>query len=124
MAENNLNSKFNFSANKVHVHHWPLNSSVWSELTKENVNFDLNSNPEKKDILIEDQKIRINDYEFYKIKKVGVTVPLFKNETRMVFESQFRNINAHVHITTNSQNYLEIFNKLMVWKNRCFPDFP
>lgn len=124
MAENNLNSKFNFSANKVHVHHWPLNSSVWSELTKENVNFDLNNNSEKKDILIEDQKIRINDYEFYKIKKVGVTVPLFKNETRMVFESQFRNINAHVHITTNSQNYLEIFNKLMVWKNRCFPDFP
>lgn len=124
MSENNLYPKINFSANKVHVHHWPLNSPLWSKSTKENVDLDLNDNPEKKEILIDDQKIRIDDYEFNKIKKVGVTVPLFKNETRMVFEGQFRNIYAHVHITTNSLNYLEIFNKLMVWKNRCFPNFP
>lgn len=123
MSENNLYSKINFSANKVHVHHWPLNSPVWSKSIKENVDLDLNDNPEIKEILIDDQKIRIDDYEFNKIKKVGVTVPLFKNETRMVFEGQNRNIYAHVHITTNSQNYLEIFNKLMVWKNRCFPNF-
>ena len=123
MSENNIHPKFNFSANKVHIHHWPLNSPVWSKSTKENVDLDLNDNAEKKEILIDDQKIRIDDYEFNKIKKVGVTVPLFKNETRMVFEGQFRNIDAHVHITTNSQNYLEIFNNLMMWKNRCFPDF-
>ncbi|MDH3610530.1 MAG: hypothetical protein OEM79_02070 [Nitrosopumilus sp.] len=124
MTENNQYPKINFSANKIHVHHWPLTSSVWSESTKKMIDLELNDNPEKKNILIEEQKIRINNYEFNKIKKVGVTVPLFKTETRMVFEGQFKNINAHVHITTNSKNYLEIFNKLMVWKNKYFLDFP
>ncbi len=124
MSKNNLESKIIFLANKVHVHHWPLNSSVWSKSTKETIDLDLNNNEEKKEIRINNQQIKINEYEFGKIKRVGVTVPLFKNETRMVFEGHFENVDAHVHITTNSQNYLEIFNKLMVWKNRCFPDIP
>ncbi len=123
MSKNNLKSKIIFSADKVHVHHWPLNFPVWSKSTKEKVDLDLNKNTEKKKIMINDLQIRINDYEFDKIKKVGVTVPLFKKETTMVFEGHFVDSNAHIHITTKSQNYLEIFNKLMLWKNRCFPDF-
>lgn len=124
MSKNNPTSKIKFLANKVHVHHWPLNSPVWNKSTKEDINLKLNENPDKKEILIDNQKIRIINYEFNKIQKIGLTVPLFKKETRMVFEGQLKNINAHVHITTNSENYLDIFNKLMGWKNRCFPDFP
>jgi len=122
LSQNNLESKIIFSAEKLYVHHWPLDSPVWRKSTKEMVDLDLNNNPEKKKILIKDQIIRINDYEFDSIKKVGVSVPLFKRETRMVFEGHFKDSDGHIHITTKSQNYLEIFNKLMSWKNRCFPD--
>ena len=122
MSQNNLESKIIFSADKLHVHRWPHNSPIWSKSTKEMVDLDLNKNTEKKQIMIKDQLIRINDYKFDKIKKVGVTVPLFKKETTMVFDGHFGDSDAHVHITTKSQNYLEIFNKLMSWKNRCFPD--
>jgi hypothetical protein len=122
LSQNNLESKIIFSADKLYVHHWPLDSPVWRKSIKEMVDLDLNNNQEKKKILIKDQIIRINDYEFDRIKKVGVSVPLFKKETRMVFEGHFEDSDGHIHITTKSQNYLEIFNKLMSWKNRCFPD--
>ena len=122
MSQNNLENKIVFFANKIHVHHWPLNSSVWSTSTKENVDLYLNKNTDKKKIMINDQHIKINDYSFDKIKKVGITVPLFKKQTTMVFEGHFGDFDAHIHITTYSQNYLEIFNKLMLWKNRCFSD--
>ena len=123
MSKNNSESKIIFSADKVHVHRWPLDSPVWSESTNEKVDLDLNKNKEKKKIVINDLQIRINDYEIYKIKKVGVTVPMFKKETTMVFEGHLVDLDAHIHITTTAQNYLEIFNQLMLWKNRCFPDF-
>ncbi len=122
MSQNNLDGKIIFFADKIHVHQWPLNSSIWSKSTKEIVDLDLNKNTETKKIIINDLQIKINDYDFDKIKKVGITVPLFKKQTTMVFEGHFRDFDAHIHITTYSQNYLEIFNKLMLWKNRCFPD--
>ena len=34
----------------------------------------------------------------------------------MIFESQYENFFAHVHITTKSQNYLDIFNRLILWR--------
>ncbi len=123
MSKNNPEFKIIFSADKCHVHRWPLNSPVWSKSTKEKVDLDLNKNTEKKKIIISDLQIKINDYDFDKIKKVGVTIPLFKKEMTLVFEGQLIDSDAHIHITTKSQNYLEIFNKLMLWKNRCFPDF-
>jgi len=123
LTKNNLESKIIFSADKVHVHHWPLNFPAWSISTKKKVDLDLNKNKEKKKIMIDDLQIRINDYVFDKIKKVGVTIPLFKKETTMVFEGHFADVYAHIHITAKSQNYLEIFNKLMLWKNKFFPDF-
>lgn len=122
MSKANHETKIIFSASKVYAHRWPLNSQIWSQSTKENVDLKLNYKTEKKEIVINDLIIRINNFEFDKIKKVGVTVPLFKKETRMVFEGHFEDSFAHVHITTNSQNYLEIFNKLMMWKNKCFPE--
>lgn len=123
MSQNNFENNIIFFADKIHVHHWPLNSSIWSKSTKEKIDLELNKNTDKKKILINDQQIKINDYEFDKIKKVGITVPLFKKQTTVVFEGQFGDSDAHVHITTYSQNYLEIFNKLMTWKNNCFPDY-
>jgi len=123
LSKNNSESKIFFSADKVYVHRWPLNSPVWSKSVKEKIDLDVNKNSEKKKIIINDLQIRINDYEIDKIKKVGVTVPMFKKETTMVFEGHLVDLDAHIHITTTAQNYLEIFNQLMLWKNRCIPDF-
>jgi hypothetical protein len=122
LPSNNLESDIVFFADKLHVHHWPSNSPIWSKSTKEKVDQDLNKNPNKKKIMIQDQQLKINEYEFNKIKKIGITVPLFKNQTTLVFEGHFEDFDAHVHVTTSSQNYVEIFNKLVIWKDRCFPE--
>ena len=121
MSTNNSDDSIVFFADKIHVHRWPMDSPQWSNTTSEKVDLDLNKNKEKKKIVIQNQEIKINDYNFDRIKKVGVTVPLFKKRTTMVFEGHFDNVDAHVHITT-SENYLEIFNQLMAWKDRCFED--
>ena len=119
MVKLNSDSTIEFFADKVYVHRWPQNSPIWSKSVQEKIDLDLNKNNEIKKVLITTKKIRISDYDFLKIKKVGVTVPLFKKETTLVFEGHFQNLDAHVHITTLSSNYLEIFNSLMAHKS-CF----
>jgi len=121
LTESNPTS-IDFLADKVYVHQWPLNSPVWSAAIQEKIDFDLNKNKEKKKILIEKNKIKIDNYFFTKINKIGVTVPLFKKETTMVFEGNFGNVCAHIHITTFSKDFLEIFNRLMSCKSNFFPD--
>jgi hypothetical protein len=114
----NKNSEFeiNFQAHKVYVHRWPMNSQPWSESFIEEMD-NINKNKEKKSIHIKDALVQIGNYCFDEIKKIGVTVPLFKKETTMVFEGKIQDFYAHIHITTMAKNYLEIFNALMSWKN-------
>jgi len=122
MPKINSDSQIDFLAEKVYAHRWPLNSPIWNESLQEKINLDINKNQSKKKITIDEKKIWINDYEVLKMKKIGITVPLFKKETTMVFEGHFQGFDAHVHITTRSPNYLEIFNKLMKWKTNFFKD--
>ena len=122
MAKLNSDSEIEFFADKVYVHRWPPSSPIWSKSIQEKIDLDLNKNNEKKKVLITTKKIQISDYDFLKIKKVGATVPLFKKETTVVFEGNFQNLDAHVHITTISPNYLEIFNSLMAHKSCFFSD--
>ena len=122
MSENNLSFPIIFCAEKVYVHHWPLNSPTWSKSAQENLDSKLNKNKEKKRVKIENHLVKIDDFGFEEIKKVGITVPLFKKQTTLVFEGKFENVFAHIHITTSSQNYLKIFNNLMSWKNQFFQD--
>ena len=111
-----------FSANKIYVHHWPLDTTKWSDKIKEKVDLDLHKNNERKKIEIKTNKIKIDDYQFDRIKKIGITVPLFKKETTMVFEANFGEYFAHVHITTKEKNYLDIFNRLMNWKDKVLTE--
>jgi hypothetical protein len=111
-----------FFAEKIHVHRWPMNSPIWSEFVNEQMDLKINKNFEKKKVTIKQHEIIIDNYCFNKIKKVGITIPLFKKRTTMVFEGNFEDFDAHIHVSTHSQNYLEIFNKLMSWKNTVFPD--
>lgn len=45
-------------------------------------------------------------------------MPFFKQECTMIFESQFENVFAHVHITIRGDNFIDIFNQLISWKNK------
>ena len=115
-------SEINFLAEKIHVHRWPMNSPAWSSSFKQEIDLHLNKNKEKKKIRIQGNMIQINNYSFENIKKIGITVPFFKKEATMIFEGRVMDLYAHTHITTRAKNYLEIFNRLMNWKNRLFPD--
>lgn len=123
MSTSNPISQFDFLADKVYVHKWPMNSPTWSMSSQEKIDLDLHKNPEKKKIRIKEKMIWINDYEFSKLNKVGITVPLFKRETTMVFEGHFQGLDAHIHITIISKNFLKIFNRLMDWKSAYFDEF-
>jgi hypothetical protein len=122
MPKNNPEYPIIFFADKIHVHRWPLNSSLWNQFTQEKIDLNLNKNIKKKKIMINVHQIKINDYDFDNIKKVGITVPLFKKQFTMVFEGHFEDFDAHIHVTSYSQNYLKIFNNLMSWKNKYFPE--
>ena len=115
-------SEIKFLADKVHAHHWPHDTPKWDELTNRDIDQYLNKNREKMQITLKSNAILIDNYKFTEIKKVGLTIPLFKNESILVFEGRFENFYAHVHITTKAKEYLEIFNKLFYWRSRYFPD--
>jgi hypothetical protein len=115
-------TEIKFLAEKVYVHYWPLDSPKWSDLITNQIDKDLNKNKEKKHILIKNNVILIDNYTFSNLKKIGMTIPLFKKEFTLVFEGSFKEFFAHVHITTKDNNYLEIFNKLIHWRTRYFSD--
>ncbi len=111
-----------FLAEKVYAHHWPLDTPKWSDHIIKQVDQDMNTNKEKKQILVKSKTILIDNYEFKAIKKIGLTIPLFQKQSTLVFEGCFEEFWAHVHITTKAKDYLEIFNKLMHWRSKYFPD--
>jgi len=111
-----------FMAEKVHVHYWPPDTLKWSESLAQRVDQDLNENRERKRIIVKKEIIFIDNYEFRAIKKIGLTIPLFKKESTLVFEGKFEEFHAHIHITLRGENYLDIFNKLVEWRSRYFPD--
>ncbi|MGY5150262.1 MAG: hypothetical protein ACW9W3_09385 [Candidatus Nitrosopumilus sp. bin_68KS] len=110
-----------YHAEKVHVHRWPQDSPIWNETTIEQLDKTINKNPEKKQIIVGEDTIQIQTIKFYSINKVGVTVPLFKDECTMIFEGKFGELFAHIHITIKNENYLDIFNQLIDWRKKFFP---
>ena len=116
------NSEIKYLADKVHVHRWPQNTPIWDNSIQRQLDDSINKNPEKKQIIVKDKTIQIENFEFNSLKKIGVSVPLFKNECTMIFEAQFGELFAHVHITMKHGNYLDIFNQLISWRHRVSPN--
>ncbi len=114
--------EFRFLAEKVFVHRWPHDPPLWSEEVKKHMDSSISKNPENKKIIVHEKIIQIEDFKFSSLKKIGISVPFFKEECRMIFEAKFGDFFAHIHITVKSKDYLEIFNKLMAWKKSTFPD--
>ena len=116
------NYEIKYLADKVHVHRWPQDSPIWDNSIQKQLDDSINKNPEKKQIIVKDKTIQIENFEFNSFKKIGVSVPLFKNECTMIFEAQFGELFAHVHITMKHGNYLDIFNQLISWRHRVSPN--
>ncbi len=112
--------ELNYLADKVHVHRWPQDSPIWDDSTKKQFDESINNNSSKKQIRVRNNYLKIENFEFTSLKKIGVSVPFFKEECTMILEVQYGELLAHVHITTKSDDYLEIFNKLISWSNKSF----
>jgi len=117
-------NQINFFAEKVYIHHWPPETPKWSLSRKDKIEDDINKNKDKKEITVKNKIVKIDNYVFDSIKKVGLTIPQFKRQSTMIFEGHCEEFDAHVHVTTKSKNYLEIFNQLMKWRDKYFPDTP
>ena len=111
-----------YFADKVFVHRWPHDTPVWTESIKNQLDDSVNKNIDKKQITVKRKSIKIQDFEFISLKKIGISVPFFKDECRIIFEAQFGEFFAHVHVTMKSGDFLDVFNRLMSWKYSQFPD--
>ena len=76
----------------------------------------INKNSKKKQVIIKEKIIQIENFEFTSLKNIGISVPFFKEECTLIFESQFGKLFAHVHISIKSENYVDVFNELTSWK--------
>ena len=112
-----IDSEIKFLADKVHVHKWPQDTPIWSDLIQKKIDDSINKKTIQKQISIINEIVVIENFQFASLKKIGVSVPFFKDECTIIFEAQFENLFAHVHITKKLGNYLELFNQLMSWKN-------
>ena len=114
--------KVEFLADKVFVHRWPHDTPLWGNETKQHLDSSINKKSEKKHVTVTGKTVKIEDFEFTSLKKLGISVPFFKNECRMIFESQFGELFAHVHITMKQGEFLDVFSHLMAWKRENYPE--
>ena len=113
-----IDSKIEYLSDKIHVHRWPKDSPIWDDSTQKELDDSINKNLGKKQVTIKEKIIQIENFEFTSLRKIGVSVPFFKEECTLIFEAQFGKLYAHVHITIKSKNYVDIFNQLVSWKNK------
>ena len=111
---------FGFLAHKVHIHRWPQSTPRWSPDRKTEI-ADFNGDGAPKSVSVKGRTLRVAGYEFGSIQKVGVTVPMFKRESTVIFEGRCEEFYAHVHITTRSADYIDTFNRLVKWREARFP---
>jgi len=116
------NSKIKYLSDKIHIHRWPRDSPVWDDFTQNQLDDTINKNNKKKQVTIKENIIQIENIQFFSLKKIGITVPFFKKECTLIFEAQFGSLYAHIHITVKSENYVDVFNELTIWKNKNFLD--
>ena len=105
-----------YLADKVLVHRWPHDTPIWNDSIKKQLDDSINKNLQKKQIIVGENSIQIENIAFNSLKKIGISVPFFKDECTLILEAQFGELFAHIHITTKSENFLEIFNQLISWR--------
>ncbi len=118
-----MSPEIKYLSDKVHVHRWPQDSPIWDDSTQKQIDDSINKNSNKKQVIVKEKTVQIENFEFVSLKNIGITVPFFKEECTLIFEAQFGKLYAHVHITIKSENYVDVFNELTSWKNRVFPNY-
>lgn len=114
-------SEIKYFADKVFVHRWPHDTPLWGDSIKKQLDDSINKNPEKKQVIVREKTIQIQNIAFSSLKKIGISIPFFKDECTMIFEGTFGELSAHAHITIKQRNYLDIFNQLISWREKLFP---
>ena len=113
-------SEIKYLSDKIHIHRWPQDSPVWDDFTQKQLDDSINKNKKNKLVSIKENIIQIENIQFFSLKKIGISVPFFKDECTIIFEAQFGKLYAHVHITIKSKNYVDVFNQLISWRDRVF----
>jgi len=114
-------SEIKYLADKVFVHRWPHDTPLWSDSIKKQLDDSINKNSGKKQIIVSEKTIQIQNIVFHSLEKIGISIPFFKDECTMIFEGTFGELSAHAHMTVKHGNYLEIFNQLISWRENFFP---
>ena len=117
-----MSSEIKYLADKVFIHRWPHDSPNWGDSVKKELDDSINKNSNPKQVTIRDKTIQIENFEFHTLKKIGISVPFFKEECTVIFEAQFQELFAHVHITIKSENFVDVFNQLISWRREVFPN--
>ncbi len=111
-----MSPEIKYLPEKIHVHRWPQDSPIWDGSTQKQIDDSINKNSKKKQVIVKEKTIQIENFEFVSLKNIGITVPFFKKECTLIFEAQFGKLYAHVHITIKSENYVGVFSELTSWK--------
>jgi hypothetical protein len=107
-----------YFADKVFVHHWPKDTPKWPESFQKKLDFLINKNSQKKQITVNSNTVEIEKFHFFNLKKIGISIPFFKEECTMIFEAKVEDVFAHIHITIKFDNFLEVFNELLSWNKK------
>ena len=65
-----LNFELEYFADKVHVHRWSQDSQIWNDTVKNQFDEFFNKNLKKKHIIVRDNYLKIENYEFNSLKKL------------------------------------------------------
>lgn len=106
-----------FVARKAYVHRWPHDTPEWDAQARA-VAGSLNSGP--CGVTASGGSVTVGGTEFRSLGKVGISVPFFKRECRMIFEAQFGRFHAHVHLTAGPDGHAGIFARLLEWRDANF----
>ncbi len=109
---------YSFVASRVFVHRWPNDAPEWTRIFREIVCGELNTegSPVRVVALTGHGGVSIAGHEFGSLKNVGISVPFFKDECRMIFEARcYGNMYVHAHVYVR-ENHIEVFNRLAGWK--------
>lgn len=106
-----------YMADRVFIHRWPHDTPEWDGAARSRIEHIIKK-PGKKAVTARGKTVTIEGVEFSSLKKLGVSVPFFKRDCRMIFESQFGGLYAHVHVITSGDDYLEVFGRLARWERR------
>ncbi len=119
-----------FMADKVFAHRWPRDTPEWTpddcRFVDEEINIDAQKEPVDslgyknlgREISLYGDIVTVGGYAFESVKNVGLSVPFFKDECRMMFEACYdARMYAHFHVyVREEEEYLEAFDMIRRWK--------